>query len=282
MSTAEKVTADTIRAALKERYPAPEYAVLFEVTDATGARNTRSADAVVMSCWPSRGLELHGIEIKVSRSDWLHERRQPNKAETIAAYCDRWWLVTGPGVVNDVIEIPPAWGWAEYVPAHTDLTGKRTAARLLTRKEPSLTDSKPIDRLFLASLLRNAARVSSALIEQAQREVRAEAEATIEDRVKERLERRNSRMTALAAQVEGFEAATGIKLDHSDTWETMSSAEGRKIGEMVMAVRKANLGGAWDGLNGLYVSVQRMAATLEEHATALGITVATPKKRGRA
>ena len=47
-----------------------------------------SGDAVIMSLWPSRGLELHGVEIKVSRADWKREAADPAKAEAIAAYCD--------------------------------------------------------------------------------------------------------------------------------------------------------------------------------------------------
>ncbi len=85
-----------IRAGMATRWAAPEYAIMWEVADATGARHSRLADAVMMSLWPSRGLELHGVEIKVSRADWRREALTPQKAEKIAAYCDRWWSTRRP------------------------------------------------------------------------------------------------------------------------------------------------------------------------------------------
>ncbi len=50
----------------------------------------RAADAVAMDLWPSKGLEIHGHEVKVSRSDWLSELKQPEKCEPVKRYCDRW------------------------------------------------------------------------------------------------------------------------------------------------------------------------------------------------
>jgi len=32
-----------------------------------------------MDLWPSGGLEIHGHEVKVSRSDWLRELKEPEK-----------------------------------------------------------------------------------------------------------------------------------------------------------------------------------------------------------
>ena len=37
----------------------------------------RIADAIAFDCWESKGLEIHGHEVKVSRSDWLTEMRDP-------------------------------------------------------------------------------------------------------------------------------------------------------------------------------------------------------------
>ncbi|WP_199902756.1 hypothetical protein, partial [Azospirillum sp. B4] len=56
------LTAD-IKAALRARYPAAEYALVFEVAEAVGMGAHRRADALVMSLWPSRGLTLQGYEI---------------------------------------------------------------------------------------------------------------------------------------------------------------------------------------------------------------------------
>src|ERR1700743_963107 len=111
----EKITATAMRQAMSKRWAPPEYAVMWEVGRATGAvYGQRYADAVIMSIWPSRGLELHGVEIKISRSDWRREAGDPAKAEASPAYADRWWVFTGPGVIQDTSELPPMWGAREY------------------------------------------------------------------------------------------------------------------------------------------------------------------------
>src|SRR4051812_18306594 len=78
-----RITARDLVAALERRVPRPEYVLLEQVRGATGITEgaDRSADAIAMSVWPSRGLELHGFEVKVSRGDWLRELREPAKAE---------------------------------------------------------------------------------------------------------------------------------------------------------------------------------------------------------
>jgi len=98
-----------------------------------------------MNLWPSRGLELHGFEIKVSRGDFLRELKAPEKAETIARYCDRWWLVVSD---DDIVldgELPPTWG----------LLVRRGNSLRLKRDAGQLTPI-PISRKFLAALLRVA------------------------------------------------------------------------------------------------------------------------------
>jgi hypothetical protein len=80
---------------LRERHPAPEWAIFFEVANGLGVSDRRYADAVAMSLFPSRGLDVHGFEVKTARGDWLRELKNPKKADVIASYCDFWWLVIG-------------------------------------------------------------------------------------------------------------------------------------------------------------------------------------------
>lgn len=64
------------------------YAWFYQVSNGTGWHGRkRFADALVLSCWPSRGINLSGIEVKVSRSDWRRELDIPEKAEAIAKWC---------------------------------------------------------------------------------------------------------------------------------------------------------------------------------------------------
>ena len=99
-----------IHAALRDRYKPPEYAFLEEVRNDAGFDASRSCDAIAMSLWPSRGLDLQGFEIKASRSDWLRELKDPAKAEAVCKFCDFWWLAVGDaGIVLDG-ELPVSWG----------------------------------------------------------------------------------------------------------------------------------------------------------------------------
>ncbi|HYJ21079.1 MAG TPA: hypothetical protein VEW07_03530, partial [Solirubrobacterales bacterium] len=63
------------------------------VRSAAGFDARRTIDAVSLNLWPSRGMLLDGYEIKVSRSDWLRELKNPAKAEEFAGLVDRLWLV---------------------------------------------------------------------------------------------------------------------------------------------------------------------------------------------
>src|SRR3546814_12197781 len=53
-------------------------------------KKLRVADAIAIDCWTSKGQEIHGHEVKVSRSDWLAELRDPDKAEAFRPYVNRW------------------------------------------------------------------------------------------------------------------------------------------------------------------------------------------------
>lgn len=161
------MTARSVWTALEDRFPAPAWAYFSEVRNGTGfsRRVTRTADALAFSLYPSRGLELHGIEVKVHRSDWLREKDDPEKAEAIAAFCNRWWLVTTEGCVKDASEIPPAWGWLDF-------DGKK----LVQKKAAPLKEAKPLDLPMVAAILRKASDAHCALVSQA-------LNAQLEDRI---------------------------------------------------------------------------------------------------
>lgn len=132
--------------ALRRRFPAPEYATLPGVRDGTGWNSQRTIDAMVMGLWPSRGLLLHGVEIKVSRGDWLRELRNPNKQETIFKRCDRFWLAVGDADIVQKGELPETWGL---------LVPHRGGTLKIKTQAPEL-EPEPLDRGFLAAILRRA------------------------------------------------------------------------------------------------------------------------------
>jgi len=150
--------------ALRGRFPPPAWALLSGVMNGTGRHASRTVDALGMSLYPSRGLELVGFEVKVTRSDWLRELGNPEKAEAVGSYCDRWFIAAGAKDLVKVEELPGPWGL--LVPHGKTMKIVKDAGRL---------DAKPLDRKFLAAILR---RVSEQRVDPAHlNEIRAE-EAT--------------------------------------------------------------------------------------------------------
>lgn len=103
--------ADQISAAVRKLYAKNGYVVLSQVRNGTGyARPDRTADMLVVSTWPSRGLHAEGIEIKSSRSDLMRELSKPEKADEIARYCQHWWLAVPEGLITADMIVPETWG----------------------------------------------------------------------------------------------------------------------------------------------------------------------------
>ena len=142
----ERLETHQVLNALADRYSGEEWAYLQEVRSSTGyVRNLRTADALAMSLWPSRGLELHGFEVKASRSDWVKELKEPQKAEEIFKYCDRWWIAVGDAEIVKPGELPPTWGL--LIPRGNKLVVKVEAPKL---------EAQTLSRNFLAGILRRA------------------------------------------------------------------------------------------------------------------------------
>jgi hypothetical protein len=261
-----KVTASDVRKAMLARWTSQEWAIMWEVAPATGAigGKVRYADAVMMSLWPSRGIELHGVEIKVSRSDWKREAADPTKAELIAAYCERWWVHVAPGVIHDLSEVPPAWGVREF-------DGKKWH----TLREAEKTEAKPCDRSFLASLLRRADEVQRAIARreaeerhEASREALQKERDAIESRVTAEVERRTKRFSAIEAQVKAFEEASGISLYDFGLGGTERAS---RAGALVRAIEKVGTFNAYNGLAALAIRIRKAADEMDAALLATGL-----------
>jgi hypothetical protein len=105
-----KLAAHDLFLRLQGTFTPPAYITLEEVRDATGFDGNRTADAIAISLYRSRGKAVWGFEMKVSRSDWLHELKQPEKAESIMRYCNYWALVVPNKNIVKPGELPPTWG----------------------------------------------------------------------------------------------------------------------------------------------------------------------------
>lgn len=192
----KKWRADTIRGLMRLYYKLPEWVIVFEVPNQSVAA-TRRGDAIAMNMWPSRGLEIHGFEIKVDRNDWLSELANGPKAETIAGYCDRWWIVA-PADVAMIDEIPK--GWGSIVP---------TTDGLVVVRQGELLNAQPIDRPFVAALFRGRFQASQAETAVVSDELRRSMEARIEREVRQQVEFKTYVATERARRADELEAALG-------------------------------------------------------------------------
>ena len=212
---------------LRKRYPYPEWALLFEVRNATGytSRVTRYADAMAMNLWPSRGLEVLGFEIKSHRGDWIRELKNPAKAETIQAYCDKWWIVAEHKDVVKSEELPPTWG---LLVAQSSEKGK-----LICMRDAPVLAPKLLDRTFIASMLRRAneqmlAEVQHVISDSAAiKEAYEKGKKVGEDLKDSQHKYDTADFKALQKAVKEFEEASGVQINKWD---------GGDIGNAVKAV----------------------------------------------
>lgn len=128
-------------------FSAPAHAVLRGVRNKTGhsGASERYADGIVVSLYPSRGVWFAGVEVKVSRSDWMRELKDPDKSVPIQRFCAYWWIAAPPGIVK-ADELPPTWGLIEV---SAEGKCKRVKpAPLLEPEAPTVA--------FVASVMRSA------------------------------------------------------------------------------------------------------------------------------
>ncbi len=235
-------TEDVINA-LRNKYDdgGSSYAFLEQVGNATGWACNRHADAIAVALWKSRGLSITGFEVKVSRTDWLKELKNPGKAEPIAQYCHQWYLVVGDADIVQFGELPMNWGL--MIP-HTKTSLKVTKTAVVNEKP------KPVDMDFLCGILRQATTQiteKSKLKAQYTRghdEGYASGKETIEDRLKWEKERTEG----WEKKVEEFEKAAGFKI--TEAWK-----QPIEVGDAVKMV-----------LNGSYLKELKCLERLHERA----------------
>jgi hypothetical protein len=192
---------------LKGPFPDGAYVRIPQVRNGTGyVSRTRTCDALIVSCWPSRGLWFAGIEIKVDPADWKRELKAPEKSDAIQRWCNYWYVACPTGIVP-IGELPPTWGLIEC-----DARGCK-----ITKPAPKLTP-KPADAAFVCSVLRAATEsmVPRSLVETMAEE---KAEAKVAWSVRE--------LEKLREDVAEFEKASGISL--RNRWEYGDASEAIKL-----------------------------------------------------
>jgi hypothetical protein len=115
------------------------------------AGTVRTADFVAVDGWESKRHAIHGHEVKVSRSDWLTELRDPEKSVQWRSWCNYWWLVVSDASIVHPHELPAGWGLLV-------LTGRRLVARHKAPRRTAEPMPLPVQIGLMRSVAKTAAR----------------------------------------------------------------------------------------------------------------------------
>lgn len=238
-----------IRAALVDRFAPPESAIVFEVAQGTGSDANRHLDAIAMELWPSRGLAIHGIEIKVNLYDWRREKANPAKAEEVARFCDYFWIAAPEGLIP-IDDLPTAWG----------LLSVSEAGVAGVAKQAARTKAVAIDRPFLAAMLRAATRpIARDTLQSMLAAEKRELEEKFASRVEveaERIARRNDE------DGKHWQALVGAIGEDPKKFYSQSD-----LIEAVRVVLKSGIASTWRGVRSLYKDADELRIRL---GTAMG------------
>ena len=235
------------------------YAVAYHVNNGAGFNYGRTLDAIVMDTWPSKGLLLHGIEVKVSKADLRMELGDTRKAGAFLPYLDTFSIAAGPecGTQTELLAtIPPQWG--VYAP---DSSGER----LRTIRKPLMLHAdterhQVFDRSLMAAFARALLQRSESAAELAA--VKEATVAEVEKRMNAQFSLKLRDAEALQSAVKQFEETSGVRLG---TW----GDEPKRIGEAVNFVLMGGLQVSQyrrDGLRALAKELTNAAKSLDEFA----------------
>lgn len=232
-----------LKALMRLRYEAQEWTLMFEVEINGGPeRGIRRVDAMAMNLWHSRGFELHGFELKTSRSDWLRELKQPSKADAAFRFCDRWFVLATDGVVKPD-EVPEPWGWIEI-----------KGERMFTRKQAPKNAPEAWPRHLIAAMQRRTSRTEVDEIDALVRARLAPLEARLREDLasdKAALERHRKDFETKAAEIA---KTTGINL--------LSWNPADKVSRALKIVNESRL--FEDGHDGLDAVVARLRSKADD------------------
>lgn len=234
---------------LRNKFPAEEYVLLAEVSDASGFSRSRSLDYMLVNLWQSRGLAITGIEKKSHRSDWLKELKTPAKQENHFKHCDYFYLLTDRENVAKIEEIPISWGWYH-------ITEKGI---LKTMKSAPKLDSTPVGRSLLCAMLRRAADKTGFVHKDSIADKIAEAKALGEQSKGYHEERMKTQLIELQKHVREFEEAAGVKFGSWGPYDP------KNIGKVVRFFEEGDVEGLKKKLLDLKKTSDFINSSIEEH-----------------
>lgn len=231
---------------------------LEEVRDATGFDGCRTADAIAISLYRSRGKSLWGFEIKVSRYDWLQELKQPQKAENIMRYCHHWALVASSEDIVQKGELPPTWGM--YIP-HKD--------RLKCIVAPPKLDPVPMDMRMFTALVYAVKRSHRSIDERALKEATDKAFESGQNSASHFAQNYKD----LQEKVSAFEKASGLSIQYG--W----NGKPDKVGAAVKMIidRDGTLNALMRQMKYASDSAERLKKEIDEQIEAMRKALAFPE-----
>lgn len=190
------MTSKEVKSLLYSRFSAPAYAFFTEVGSSTGPAQ-RYIDGVAFNLFASRGFEVEGFEIKVSRQDFLNEMKNPRKSDDALGNFDRWWLVAPQGVAHPD-ELPKNWGFYEI-----------RGNRLFKKKQAPFLEGNP-DPGFIAACMRRASEdvVPKNILFEQRQEIYAQARKDYEERSVED----KQKIEKLEQRIKEFKEKTGVDI----------------------------------------------------------------------
>jgi hypothetical protein len=129
--------------------------VCAEHVRARAGLDARTADFIAVDTWPSSmrqgWLTVHGVEVKVSRGDWLRELKNPAKSELGMPYATHRWLAVPDMSLVRAGELPAGWGLLS-------VTGSRG---LVAQVQAAGREGPPFGPHEMAALLRAVAKTAA-------------------------------------------------------------------------------------------------------------------------
>jgi hypothetical protein len=229
------MNAQMVKDCLARKWPDGDY-LLIEEAPEDSRRGGRKIDLLVLSLWPSRGLTLDAVEIKVSMSDWKRELGNGHKADFWWEHCNRFWLAVPEHMADKVKpDLPDTWGL---------LSCPLEGPPKVIVKAPH-HDAAPLSWQTTVGVMRAAANCSLSALTRAKNEGREIGRNT----ALHEIERAgpDGALKRLREQVEKFEEASGLKIS-----EPFADVTG--LGKMVALVRAVDYDPSY-----LFKSVERHA-----------------------
>ena len=218
------MTAAEVRQALTLRWPDDRYLGIDEAPQ-DSSRQGRKLDVLFLALWQSRGLQLEGVEIKVSTSDWVRELREAEKSDFWWRHVHRFWVAVPAHIAERVRQdLPETWGLLACEVGKTPTVAVKAPHH----------EAEPLSWGTTVGVMRAAADCGVNALARARSDGREEGYR----QGKEAAERGTSdiQLQQLRQTVEAFEEASGIHLSHWDAGH---------VGEIVRLIQQERHDPGW-------------------------------------